>query len=455
MAKPAKTDLTQGSVKRHILRMLLPFWLAILAMISAGVVDTIFLGHLGVNALAAVGFCFPIIFLGNSLNIGLGAGTMSAISRDIGRKKFSEAKIHGASALVLGLFITVFVTFIGLVFSRQIVTLMGAGEEVLPLSLEYLRFALPAMIFIGIGMLCNNILRASGEAMWPSLIMVSSAIFNIILDPFLIFGIGPFPRLEVAGAAIATLISAILSALFGVFLVVYRRKAVNFTGLFADKGRKTIVKAWAIIGRVGAPAAGSNALVPIAAFMAITIIARNLGKEEVAAMTIAARSEMLMIALLYALSACIGAVTGQNGGAGLTGRVKQAFSFSYMICVLWAMFLALIGVVFAEQIPKFFTKNAEVAMLASYYFKIVPITLAGYGIVFVSAAGLNGLGRPIYGLVYTIIRSLVFYVGFIWLGAMMGGMRGVFIGIAIANIVSGLIAYFYTTRKVPMQVLHH
>ena len=450
-AKRGKTNLTQGSVQKHILRMLIPFWLAILAMISAGVVDTIYLGHLGTNALAAVGFCFPIIFLGNSINIGLGAGTMSAISRDIGRKRFEKASRHGASALILGVLITSFVTIIGVLMARNIVELMGATSDVLPLSLDYLRYALPAMIFIGIGMLCNNILRASGEAFLPSLIMVSSAIFNIIIDPFLIFGLGPFPRLEVAGAAIGTLIASMLSASFGLFLVIYKRRAVRFAGL----AKNTLLEAWAIIGRVGAPAAGSNALVPISAFFAMTIIARVLGKSEVAAMTIAARSEMLMIALLYALSACIGAVTGQNGGAGLTDRVKQAFSFSYLICVLWAMFLALIGLVFADKIPALFSKDPEVIKLATNYFKIVPITLAGYGMVFVSAAGLNGLGRPIYGLVYTLIRSLIFYVGFIWMGAILAGMDGVFFGIAIANILSGLIAYFYTTRKVPMQVLHH
>ena len=83
MKKKGSVDLTQGSVPKHILRMLLPFWLAILAMMSAGVVDTIYLGRLSTNALAAVAFCFPIIFLGNSINIGIGAGTLSAISRDL------------------------------------------------------------------------------------------------------------------------------------------------------------------------------------------------------------------------------------------------------------------------------------------------------------------------------------------------------------------------------------
>ncbi|MBL4870973.1 MAG: MATE family efflux transporter [Robiginitomaculum sp.] len=444
-------DLTQGSVPRHIMRMLFPFWFAILAMMSASVVDTIYLGRISTDALVAVGFCFPIIFLGSSVNIGLGAGVLSAISRDLGRKNHESAKRHGASAIILVVIILTVVSSLGLIFGASIVSAMGATPEVKPLALSYLKYALPALVLMGVGMVCNNTLRASGEAFLPSTIMMSGAILNIIIDPLLIFGIGPFPRMEVEGAALGTLISSVLTASFGLYLVIGHRKAVNFTGLT----KALIGKSWKIIGRVGVPAMGTNIVVPIASFVAITIIARMLGKAEVAAFTVAARTEMLGIALLYALSACIGANTGQNGGAGHTGRVKHAFDFSYNICVLWGVLIAILSFVFAEQIPSIYSKDAEVIALAAPYFKIVPITLIGYGVVFVSAAGLNGLGRPKYGLVYTIIRSLILYIGFVWIGAQIGQLNGVYWGIAAANILSGFIAYFYTTRRVPMTVLQH
>ena len=123
---------------------------------------------------------------------------------------------------------------------------------------------------MGIGMVCNNTLRASGEAFLPSLIMVSGALLNIIIDPLLIFGIGPFPRLEVEGAALGTLISSLVTAGFGLYLVIFHRKAAHFGGL-----TKTMMfKAWKKIGRVGVPAMGTNVVVPVASFVAITIIAR-------------------------------------------------------------------------------------------------------------------------------------------------------------------------------------
>ena len=133
-------------------------------MMSAGVVDTIYLGRLSTDALIAVGFCFPIVFLGNSVNIGLGAGVMSAISRDMGRKNFDAAHVHGASAIILVILVMVVVVSLGLIFGSFVVSAMGATPDIMPLSLSYLKYALPALIFMGIGMMCNNTLRASGEA---------------------------------------------------------------------------------------------------------------------------------------------------------------------------------------------------------------------------------------------------------------------------------------------------
>jgi putative MATE family efflux protein len=448
VASNKSIDLTEGSIPRHILRMLGPFWIAIMAMMSAGIVDTIYLGRLSTEALAAVGFCFPIVFLGNSVNIGLGAGTLSAISRDLGKKKFEAARSHGASAILLSVVLMMVIASFGLLSMGFVLELMGAAPDIKPLSMSYLKFALPALIFMGAGMMCNNTLRASGEAILPSTIMISGAVLNIIIDPLLIFGIGPFPRLEVAGAALGTLISSIVTASYGLFLVLYYRKAVSFL----DLTRARVRRALEIIGRVGVPAMFSNVLVPIAAFIVTMIIARTLGTKEVAAFTLVGRVEMFSVSLLYALSACIGANTGQNGGAGYTDRVQQAFKFSYMICIIWGVFIGAILALFANVIPAVFSKDPEVLALAAPFFWIVPVTFAGYGLVFVSAAGLNGLGRPSYGLYYTIIRSLVFYIAFIWIGAKYYGMTGAYVGIAAANILSGFIAYFYTTLRVPMTV---
>ncbi len=444
-------DLTQGSIARHIIRMLGPFWLAIVALMSAGIVDTIYLGHLSTNALAAVGFCFPIIFFGNSVNIGLGAGTLSAISRAIGRKDRPLAKAHGASAVLLTLSVMTVICLFSFLVMSWVLDIMGVTTEIKPLALSYLKYGLPALIVMGLAMISNNILRSGGEALLPSFIMISGAILNIIIDPLLIFGIGPFPRMEVQGAALATLLANGLAAGFGLFIIFFYRHAASFAGLTLEG----IIKSWKTILRVGFPAIGTNVIVPIAGLAATAIVAHNLGTTEVAAFTIVGRVGMLALTMLYALSACIGAVTGQNGGADLTDRVRETFIFCFKICFAWGVFIGVVMGLSANIIPQVFTKDAAVVTAAAPYFWIVPVTFAGYGAVFVAAAGFNALGHPRYGLVFTIIRSIFMFVPFIWIGVHFYGMTGAYMGMASANVLAGAIALFYTLKIAPMHAVHH
>ncbi len=450
----AKVDLTQGRVSGHVLRMLGPFSIAVIALVSTGIVDTIYLGrltdaarpNLGVMALAAVGFAFPLTFLGNSANIGLGAGTMSAISRALGQGDIDQAKRHGAAAILLALTVMTVLVLLMLFALPFVLTLMGAEGEIKTMARDYALISFPGLVIVSVAMMSNNVLRAGGEAVLPSSIMILSAIINIILDPFLIFGWGPFPRMEIQGAAIATVTGNVVAAIFGFCIVMFYRKAVSFAGMTWG----SVKRAWGVIGSVGLPAMGTNIIVPVSAALAVTIIARTLTTVDVAAFTIASRAELISVGLLYALSACIGAITGQNGGAGLTDRVRDTFKFCYWICIVWSTVMAVVMALFAPQIAGIFSTDAEVVAKTIPYFYIVPITVFAYGFVFVSAAGLNALGRPIYGLVYTIIRSLILYVAFIYIGVQIDGLRGAFFGIAAANIISGLIAAGWSLTKVPM-----
>jgi len=434
--------------------MLGPFSIAIIALISTGVVDTIYLGrlsdparpNLAIMALAALTFAFPLTFIGNSANIGLGAGTMSAVSRALGEGQAERARRHGAAAILLALTVMSVLVSLMMFFAPAVLGLVGASSQVLDMAVSYLMISLPGLVIVSVAAMSNNILRAGGEAALPSSIMIMGAVINIVLDPFLIFGWGPFPRLEIQGAAIATLIGNIIAALFGFYLVFVHRKAISF----AEMTWGSIKRAWGIIGQVGLPAAGTNIIVPIATFIAVAILGLSLSETEVAAFGVASRAELLSVAILYALSACIGAITGRNGGAGKSDRVKKTFQVCYLICVIWSTIMAVIMAVFANEIAHIFTSDQTLIEKIIPYFYIVPVTIFAYGFVFVSAAGLNALGRPIYGLAYTVIRSLILYVSLIFIGVQMAGLTGAYVGVAVANIISGFIAIFWTLKRAPM-----
>lgn len=446
--------MLEGSILGHILRMLGPFSIAVIALISTGIVDTIYIGrltdtarpNLSIMALAALGFAFPLTFIGNSANIGLGAGTMSAVSRALGEGEDARAKRHGAAAILMGLCVMSLLVSLMLIAAPFILPLSGASSEVSQMALEYLFISLPSLVILSVASMSNNILRAAGEAVLPSTIMISGALINIVLDPFLIFGWGPFPRMEVRGAALSTLVGHVFGAGLGLFLVLHHRKSIDF----AHMTLRSMRRAWKIIAQVGLPAAGTNIIVPVATFMAVAIIGITLSEVDVAAFTVASRAELISVGLLYALSACIGAVTGRNGGAGQTGRVREAFRISYWICVIWSSAMAVLLALFAQPLAGLFTKDVLLIEKIIPYFYIVPITIFAYGFVFISAAGLNALGRPVYGLVYTIIRSLLLYVGLIYIGTQMFGLIGAFYGMAAANIISGFIAIGWTLMRAPM-----
>lgn len=434
--------------------MLGPFSIAVIALISTGIVDTIYLGRLedpdrprlAIMALAALGFAFPISFIGNSANIGLGAGTMSAVSRALGQDDPEKAKRHAAAAILLGLFVMSILVSLMLLGAPYILPLAGASGEVAKMAFGYLIIIMPGLVLVSVASMSNNILRAGGEALLPSSIMILGAVVNVILDPFLIFGWGPFPRMELQGAALATFIGNCIGAAYGFYIVLFHRKAIDFIGMTF----KSMKHAWAIIGQVGVPAAGTNIVVPVATFAAVAIIGNILSETDVAAFTVASRAELISVGLLYALSACIGAITGRNGGARKTERVREAFRVCYLICVVWGTALAILLALFAPQIAGIFTKDEILIDKIIPYFYIVPVTVFAYGFVFISAAGLNALGRPLFGLVYTIIRSLILYIGLIAIGVWTAGLVGAFVGVAAANIIAGLIAIYWTMKKAPM-----
>lgn|GEM_PF-313700 len=477
----AKVDLTQGPITGHVFRMLGPFAVAVIALLSAGIIDTIYLGNLstegylgwlpffdghivdttrdlgvgedgeplslGVVALAAIGIGYPLTFLGNSANIGLGAGTMSAVSRATGQGESAKARRYAASAILFALMVMTLLTAMMMLAMPFVVRIMGAQGQVLTLALQYLAISLPGLVIVSVANVGNNILRAGGEAALPSLIMILGAVINILLDPFLIFGIGPFPQLEVQGAALATVIGNTIAAAFAFYILQIRRRAVDFVGMTWT----TLKAAWWRVGSVGIPAAGTNMVVPIGTAIAVGAVQNMLGTQANAAFTLTSRSELIAVGLLYALSACIGAITGQNGGAGRTDRVRETFITCYTICLVWGTVMAGVLYIFRGPIVSVFTSDPVVIDMALPYFAIVPITIFAYGFVFISAAGFNALGRPLFGLTYTILRSLVLYAPLVALGAWTHGLVGAFVGVAVANLLSGAVAAWWSLKRAPMR----
>jgi len=200
-------DLTNGSIMRNVLALSWPTMIAMLLQVGFNVVDTIFVGRLGAEAIAAVSVVFPVVFLMFAIGGGLGIGTTSLIARYIGAGRVAEADNAAEHSLIIGIILSIIFTVLGLLFADKLFILMGATPEVILLATKYSRWIFGFSLFMFIGLTAISILRGLGDMKTPMIGMVFATILNIILDPLLIFGIGPFPRLGIDGAAIATVIS--------------------------------------------------------------------------------------------------------------------------------------------------------------------------------------------------------------------------------------------------------
>lgn len=441
-------DLTQGPVFGHLMRMVIPLSFGIVAMMLVGIVDAYWVGRLGTVQQAAVQFVFPVSMAVMSIAIGLGAGAVSVVARAAGRGDDGRTKRVATDAVILALVITAITSAIGIALIGPLFRLMGASEAMMPFVHDYMTIWFAGIIFMVGPMIASNILRALGDAILPSIIMILAAVLNMILDPILIFGLGPIPAMEVQGAALATLISNLVVFVVAMGIMIFREKIIDLSW----PGFAEMAWNWGEIARIGAPAAGSNMINPMAMTLVFAAAAR-FGEPVVAGFGVAQRLEALALIPLFALSGSIGPITGQNGGAGHVDRVREAFRSAFMFCVGWGVVMAAVLAALAYPLSWLFLPSEEGQAMARLTWWIAPVTMGGYGIAMAAAAGFNGLGRPLLGVGINLMRCFALLVPLVWLGATQFGPAGMISGYALANVLSGVFITFLVLRYAPMTAI--
>ncbi len=441
-------DLTQGPVFGHLMRMVIPMSFGIVAMMLVGIVDAYWVGRLGTVEQAAVQFVFPVSMAVMSIAIGLGAGAVSVVARAAGRGDGERTKRVATDAVVLALIVTAITSGLGMIFIEPVFRLMGATDAMMPHVRDYMLIWFAGIIFMVGPMIASNILRALGDAILPSLIMIIAAVLNMILDPILIFGLGPIPAMEVQGAALATLISNMVVFIIAMWIMIFREKIIDLSW----PGFSEMLWNWREVARIGAPAAGSNMINPIAMTLVFAAAAR-FGEPVVAGFGVAGRVEALALIPLFALSGSIGAITGQNGGAGQVTRVREAFRSAFLFCVGWGAAMAVVLAVLAYPLAWLFLPSEEAREMARLTWWIAPVTMGGYGIAMAASAGFNGLGRPLLGVAINLMRGFGLLVPLVWLGSTLFGPAGLISGYALTNVVAGVVIAFLVLRYAPMTAL--
>ncbi len=436
-----RSHVTEGPIGITLLRMAGPMVIGILTMMLFNVVDTFFIAQLGPEPLAAIGFTFPVVFVITGATMGMGIGMASVVSRAVGGGNHQQVAATTTHGLMFVIPLVLLFVGLGLFFHDSLFRLLGAGEEVLDLIHEYMFVWFIGVPFIVMPMIGNSAIRATGDSLTPSLIMMVASVVNIILDPLLIFGLGPFPRLELQGAAWATVLAYAMTFLASGW-VLHRRERML---VFKRPVWQEVMGTWRALLYVGVPATCTNMLIPLANGL-LTRLMAGFGTHAVAAFGVVSRIESLVMVGAFAMSTIMVPFAGQNFGAGKPERVAAALRFGLKYCFTISLLLWAVLAVGSGTIAQWFADDPEITAIIRPFLFWVPLTYGAFGYSLLVTSTFNGSGRPGKAMLIFGSRLFGFIVPLAWLGTQWLGIPGLFAAMMIGNIGAGLFARWMNHR---------
>src|SRR5579862_4097131 len=383
-------DYTSGDLNRAILLLAIPMVLEMVLESLFAVVDVFFVGRIGANAVATVGLTESLLSLMFAVAIGLSMSTTAMVARRIGEKDPEGGSVAGVQAIVLGLTVSLVVGVPCLIYAPRLLQLMGASPEIVATGSGYARIALGGSGAIMMLFLNNAIFRGAGDAAIAMRLLWVSNIINLILDPCLIFGLGPFPRLGVTGAALATFTGRSIGVLYQFYRL---GRGTDRLPSLARHLRVNLAVLWRLI-RVSITGILQFAIAHTS-WIGLVRIVSIFGSAALAGYTIAIRILIFVILPSWGLSNAAATLVGQNLGAGKPDRAETSVWRTGFYNMLFLGGVGVFMVVFAEPIVRLFTHDADVIPLAASCLRILSYGNIGYAYGMVMLQAFNGAGDTV------------------------------------------------------------
>ncbi len=395
-------DYTAGSLNRAILLLAVPMVFEMVLESLFAVVDVLWVGRLGANAVATVGLTESLLSLVFAVGMGLSLSTTAMVARRIGEKDPEGAAVAAVQAIVLGLVISLAIGLPCFLFAPNLLQLMGATPEIVSVGSGYTRICLGGSFAVLLLFLNNAIFRGAGDAAIAMRLLWVSNIINLILDPCLIFGLGPFPRLGVTGAALATFIGRSI----GVLYQFYRLwKGTERIRILARQVRVRIDVLWRLV-RVSLTGILQFAIAHTS-WIGLVRIVSMFGAAALAGYTIAIRIVIFAILPSWGLSNAAATLVGQNLGAGKPDRAEKAVWRTGFYNMIFLGAVGLVFILFAEPVVRLFIRDNSVVPLGAACLRIISCGNIGYAYGMVMLQAFNGAGD-------TVTPTIVNFFGF-WL----------------------------------------
>lgn len=431
-------DFTTGSINKAILILAVPMVLEMIMESVFAVVDIFFVSKLGADAIATVGITESFITIIYALGIGLSTGVSAMVSRRIGEKNKMKAALSAYQAILAGLVVSLLIAVPGVLFAKELLLLMGVSETVAEHMHGYTAVMLGGNVTIILLFIINGIFRSAGNPVLSMWVLWFANGVNIILDPLLIFGIGPFPELGITGAAVATTTGRGLAVLLQVYLLIRGKGSIKFKGISLKPNvaliRRLLDLSWGSI---------SQYIVATSSWIILVRIISIYGSEVLAGYTIAIRIVIFSILPAFGISNAASTLVGQNLGARLPDRAEKSVWVVGKTNLITMAIIGVILVLFPHTFLSIFTSDPNIIVYGIVALRIISIGFVSYGFGMVMVAALNGAGDTKTPFRINVISFWLFEIPLAWVLATWGGLHqtGVYIAIISAESLMTLFAY--------------
>lgn len=431
-----------------IFSMALPAMISMLINAMYNIVDSIFVAQYSQSALAAVSLVFPLQTLVVAIGVGTGVGVNSLIARRLGEKRQLHADSAAEHGIALSIIGGIVFLVLGFGLSGVFVGAFGAAEDVSVQAVQYSHIAVGLSIFVMISMMCEKVQQSTGNMIIPMMQGLTGAIINIILDPLMIFGIGPFPEMGVTGAALATVIGQIFGMLIGLWGVFKHQKVLKLN-MRKFKWRLQTVKD---IYRVGLP---GIVMQSISSVMTAGLNGILIGFSQTAVNVLAVYFKLQTFVFMPVFGLNQGAlpVMGYNYGA----RNKRRLFGAYRIALATAVIIMMIGFVLFQIIPEpmlmMFVDRTDAAAMQEMLeigvpaLKTISFSFVGAAFGIINSTMFQATARGMNSLVVSVCRQLVIILPAAWILGSLYGLSALWYAFPIAEIASFLISYLLLWRE--------
>lgn len=440
-------DLLHGPVFPSLTKLALPIMATSFVQMAYNMTDMLWIGQLGSSAVTAVGASGMYMWLANGISTIPRIGGQVKTGHAVGAADQNRAVSYAKSALQLAVFAGIIYGLLAVCFAGALINFFHLNSpETIEQAAVYLRITCGLVVFSFINQVMTGITTAMGNSRISFLATASGLIINIILDPLFIFGVGPIPKMGVAGAAIATVGAQMIVTL--VFVIHCLRESTVLSHIRLLRAPE--LKHMEEIVRIGFPS-GIQSMIFTSISMILTRLVTSFGDAAVAIQRIGSQIEGISWVTEEGFGAAVNSFLAQNLGAKSRSRIEKGYKVSLIVTIIWGLFCTLVLVVFPEPIFRLFLKEPELLPMGVNYLRILGISQLFMCVELTTAGAFSGLGKTvppsIVSIVFTAARIPLAFA----LSRTALGLNGVWWAVSISSIVKGIMLYtwfsYYLNKK--------